>query len=524
MSGLEFVHEPAVPARILVVDDSEASRYITARWLRRSGHEVTEVDTGARALSVLRHQPFDLVLLDVRLPDISGFEVCGRIKADPATAALPVIHISATFVEPDDRAHGLTQGADGYLTEPVDPNVLLATVESALRYYRARVAAERLAHRLNQLTEASLTIYQAQSFPMLIKAVAGGASTMFDSAATVLIAASEREIRRAVITEPGQPVAIRTEPAALLDHLAAARLGNRVGSSITTMTRSEDWPDDMTVIMTRTKPDNPPICVAVPTTAVASKEDRNLLLQLGQASALAADGLRAYTEEHSLALTLQRSLLPGDVPHHPRLPVAVRYLPASMTAEIGGDFYEVTNLDGKLLVAIGDVNGHSIEAAAIMGEVRHALRAYAIEGHGPAEIIERLDAMLRRFHPAGYTTLCLLLVDPVARTVTMANAGHIPPMLIDQDGARYVESHGPLLGIGVDRPAAVEMSLPAGTTVMLMTDGLVERRGVPLGDDMERLRASMTHDEDIEALCDRLLHTYGRNKEDDIALLVFRVV
>jgi serine phosphatase RsbU (regulator of sigma subunit) len=106
----------------------------------------------------------------------------------------------------------------------------------------------------------------------------------------------------------------------------------------------------------------------------------------------------------------------------------------------------------------------------------------------------------------------------------MANAGHIPPMLIDRDGARYVEIPGPLLGIEINRPPAVEMSLPAGTTVMLMTDGLVERRGVPLGDDMEDLRASMIQDEDIEALCDRLLHDYGQNKEDDIALLVFRTL
>jgi serine phosphatase RsbU (regulator of sigma subunit) len=132
--------------------------------------------------------------------------------------------------------------------------------------------------------------------------------------------------------------------------------------------------------------------------------------------------------------------------------------------------------------------------------------------------------MLRRFHPSGYTTLCVLLVDPVARTVTMANAGHIPPMFIDQDGARYVEMAGPLLGVKVPRPAAVQVPLPVGTTVVLMTDGLVERRGVSLVEDMEELRASMTGDEDVEAICDRLLRTYGQDKEDDIALLVFRAM
>ncbi|MET0236920.1 MAG: fused response regulator/phosphatase [Kibdelosporangium sp.] len=524
MSAHGILDEPAAPARILVVDDTEASRYITSRWLRRSGHVVTEVETGTGALSVLQDQSFDLVLLDVRLPDMSGFEVCERIKGDPGTAALPVIHISATFVEADDRAHGLTKGADGYLTEPVDPGLLLATVESALRYYRARVAAERLAHRLSQLTVASLAINEARSFPALLAAAARGAATIFDSAATILVATSDNQVGRGVITAPGRSVTVRTEPATVLDHLAAARLGIKVGSSITQVAESEDWADESTVVMARIKPEYPPICIALPVSAVVTKEDRNLLLQLGQATALAAEGLRAYTAEHSLALTLQRSLLPSEVPRHPKLPIAVRYLPASVNAEIGGDFYEVTDLDGKLLIAIGDVSGHSIEAAAIMGEVRHALRAYAIEGHGPAEIIDRLDAMLRRFHPSGYTTLCILLVDPVEHTVTMANAGHIPPMFIDADGARYIEIPGPLLGVKVNRPAAVQMPLPAGTTVMLMTDGLVERRGVPLGDDMEALRAKMTPGEDLEALCDRLLRGYGQNKEDDIALLVFRAL
>jgi DNA-binding response OmpR family regulator len=525
MTGYAMLKEPRLPARILVVDDTEASRYITSQWLRRNGHEVDEVDTGAGALSALRDKAFDLVLLDVRLPDMSGFEVCERIKGDPVTAALPVIHISATFVEADDRAHGLFQGADGYLTEPVDPGLLLATVESALRYYRARIAAERLAHRLSQLTEASLAINEAQSFPALLTAAAKGAATIFDCAVTVLLATSDHEGLRGITPGPGRSVTIRTEPAALLEHLAAAKLGNRVGSTVTGVAGSEDWPDgDMTVVLCRTKPDHPPICVALPAAAVDGKEDRNLLVQLSQVSALAAEGLRTYTEEHSLALTLQRSLLPSSIPRHPGLPVAFRYLPASANAEIGGDFYEVADLGGHLLIAIGDVTGHSIEAAVIMGEVRHALRAYAVEGHGPAEIIVRLDAMLRRFHPAGYTTLCILLVDPAKRTVTMANAGHIPPMFIDQDGARYVEIPGPLLGIDVPRPAAVEMPLPVGTTVLLMTDGLVERRGVPLGDDLEDLRASMTPDEDIEAACDRLLRTYGQDKDDDIALLMFRTL
>src|SRR6201999_3416294 len=105
-----------VAANILVVDDMPASRYITASWLRRSGHLVTEATTGAEALSAVAARDFDLVLLDVHLPDMSGFEVCERIKADERTSALPVIHVSATYVDAEHKAQGLTRGADAYLT------------------------------------------------------------------------------------------------------------------------------------------------------------------------------------------------------------------------------------------------------------------------------------------------------------------------------------------------------------------------------------------------------------------------
>ena len=128
-------------------------------------------------------------------------------------------------------------------------------------------------------------------------------------------------------------------------------------------------------------------------------EQTTLLTQLGQAAALAADALRVYTEEHSLALTLQRSFLPERTPRIPGLEIAARYVPAAETAEIGGDFYDVIELgDGRLLIAIGDVAGHSIHAATIMVELRHALRAYAVEDHGPAEIVGLIERMLLRYH------------------------------------------------------------------------------------------------------------------------------
>ena len=159
-------------AHVLVVDDVEASRYITASWLRRHGHRVSEESTGAGALARLYGEDsdtgIDVVVLDVNLPDISGLEICQRIKSDPRTEALPVIHVSATAIEPVDRVHGLAGGADAYLTEPVDPGVLAATVTAVLRYYRARMVAVRLAERLTRLTTATLAMNGATRFDELV--------------------------------------------------------------------------------------------------------------------------------------------------------------------------------------------------------------------------------------------------------------------------------------------------------------------------------------------------------------------
>ena len=514
---------PVEPANILVVDDNEASRYLTASWLRRKGHRVTEAATGRDALALVGGQEFDAVLLDVNLPDMSGFDVCERIKGEPRSAAIPVIHVSATAIEAEDRTHGLDRGADAYLIEPIDPDVLVATVEAALRYYRARAVAERLAAKLTRLTEATLAITAAATLDDLLAAAAAGAAAIVGGRATVLAQTLDGRVRAASVEGPEAVASVRTQPPALLERLASAVFGSQTAAGAGVLDSVEGFEGGAsTVIVARAHASRPALGVAVEAATTRTDENRTLLRQLAQTTAFACEALRAYVEEHTLALTLQRSLLPRTVPVRPELPMAVRYLPASSNAEIGGDFYEVTELDGRLLVAVGDVSGHSIEAATIMGEVRHALRAYAVEGHGLVTILDRLDTMLMRFHPRGLTTLCLLLIDLAGGTAEIANAGHIPPLVADAAGARFLDVRGPLLGVGLPRPAATRVEVPAGTLFLLVTDGLVERRDQGIDEGMEALRRSVSHRDDLEALCDTLLEKFGRGKEDDIALLAFR--
>jgi serine phosphatase RsbU (regulator of sigma subunit) len=275
-----------------------------------------------------------------------------------------------------------------------------------------------------------------------------------------------------------------------------------------------------TVFVGRPKPSTTTVAVAID--ADDLEEDRNLLLQLGQAVALACEGLRARSEEHTLAVTLQRSLLPRELPVVPGLSMAVRYVPAAHNVEIGGDFYEFAEVGDRLLVAVGDVVGHSIQAATVMGEIRHALRAYAVEGHDTVTILGLLDAVIRRFHPGWFTTVCLMLVDPETGATEVANAGHLPPLIVDAAGSRYLDVTGPLLGAGWDRPMATYVELPPGTLALLITDGLVERRDRLIDDGMADLREHVTHDADLESLSDSLLHHFGQDAMDDIALVAFR--
>src|SRR5690349_9953434 len=215
--------------RLLVVDDSPTKRYVISSWLRRAGYRITEAATGAEALRMVHEPPVDLVVLDVRLPDADGFEVCEQIKADPRTSALPVIHVSAHAVNVADRAQGLTRGADAYLAEPIDPDELLATVQAVLRYYRARHRAERLASRLALLVEATTQINAATSTPALLQAAAGAAARIFQRAVAVAAAPPEGLPLAVEVAGPDADPVVRP---AVLDRFAEDPLDGKVGASL----------------------------------------------------------------------------------------------------------------------------------------------------------------------------------------------------------------------------------------------------------------------------------------------------
>jgi serine phosphatase RsbU (regulator of sigma subunit)/DNA-binding response OmpR family regulator len=517
------------PATLLLVDDDEAKRYVLGTWLRRAGHTVMEVGTGREALAVAATA--DLVLLDVNLPDMSGFDVCRQIKTDPRTAAIPVIQVSATAVEVADRAHGLTQGADAYLVEPTEPEELLATVTAALRYYRARTRAERTAAMLAALASTTLDINAAETFDGLVAVAAADAARIFSVEAVLMLEMPDGQLRR-MSGRPGGPAPVRRGGLpGLLDGVAERVLGPGAGSAVVAMAR-DDWlrlvPDstlrvDVCVAAARVKRGKPPTVITVDGAGLSGGEDMQILGQLAQSVALSVEALRSSAEDHLVALTLQRSFLPAALPAIPDLTMAFRYLPASDQAEVGGDFYEALPWRDGVLIAIGDVQGHSLHAATVMGELRHALRAFATEAHSPVEITSLVNEVLRRYHPGMMATLCLVLVSPATGELSIVNCGHMPLLLVDGAGADYVGEGGLVLGLTRHEPHTETAVLPVGGTALLFTDGLVEDRKIFLDTNLEILRAAAAEaaDADVEAFANRVMSVFGP-REDDVAMIVLR--
>jgi CheY-like chemotaxis protein len=517
------------PAVLLLVDDDEAKRYVLATWLKRAGHTVIEVATGQEALD--QAEAAEVILLDVNLPDISGFDVCRQLKSDPRTAAIPVVQVSATAVAMSDRAYGLTQGADAYLIEPTEPAELLPTVMAVLRYYRARQRAELTASRLTSLTSVTLSINKAQTFDGLARAAAAGAAQIFEAPAVLVLVLPDGQLRR-MSASPRYPVPVpRGGRLEMADDVADRVLGPGTGHAARIIPQAE-WlrliPDstlrtDVAVAVARIKPGRPPIAIAVAFERSPGEEEMLILRQFVQSTALAVEALRSYAEEQFVAMTLQRSFLPSALPEVEGLAICVRYAPASDQAEVGGDFYEALEWQGRLLIAIGDVQGHSLHAATVMGELRHALRAFASEGRSPLEITGLLNQVLRQYHPNIHATLCLALLDPSSGALEIVNCGHIPPLIVDGAIASYHGEGGLLLGLSVHKPHVHQTLLPPGGTALLITDGLIEDRHTSIDVNMERLRtaAQEVAGADIEAFGNHLMALFGP-REDDVAMIALR--
>jgi serine phosphatase RsbU (regulator of sigma subunit) len=234
-----------------------------------------------------------------------------------------------------------------------------------------------------------------------------------------------------------------------------------------------------------------------------------------------------YMEQRSVAETLQHALLPQTIPAIDGMEIAVRYRPAAERADIGGDWYDVVPLDeDRFVFVIGDVSGHDLSAATVMASLHYACRAYALEGHPPAVILSRLRRMLDVTRDGHVATVLCGLAEVGAHRVTLANAGHLPPLVGDGDAGYPPVKPAPPIGIpqhGMPEPAVI--TIPARGLLIAYTDGLIERRGETLDDGMKRLADAAASGMALsldDLLDSTITELPGDEPSDDVALIGLR--
>ena len=261
-----------------------------------------------------------------------------------------------------------------------------------------------------------------------------------------------------------------------------------------------------------------------------TREDVALLELAADRMARGISHSRIFEREHLIAQTLQRSALPAAIPELPGLTAAVRYLPAGQVTHVGGDWYDVFSLgEGRAGLSVGDIAGHGIPAAAEMGRIRSSLQAYLFESGDPAAALERVDRLLLAGPIGKMATALAMTLDAGSRTARLARAGHPPPVLlvpgrepvvIDADGG------APLGVVGAPRRLpSLSIGFPVGATLVLYTDGLVERRGKPIDECIATLVAvASAAPDEVEAFADHVIDAMlgGAAPADDVALLVVR--
>jgi signal transduction histidine kinase/DNA-binding response OmpR family regulator len=491
-----WLGEPAAPAapydeagrvrdsrrgRILLADDNADLRDHVARLLRPYW-DVTAVVDGQEALERASVEPFDLVLTDVMMPRLDGFGLITALRADERTRDVPIVVLSARAGE-EASVEGLAAGADDYLVKPFSARDLTARVRANLELGQTR---RQIISRLRGLVDAAAAVNTVRTTAEVLDVAARHVRAMTSAG-------------RVVVTTPGA----RAEVDGGADGAAAPHTVLPLpDTSGATMGELSVW----------SGPEGDPEPV--------------LLAQLARLVGLRLENARLYEAEHRIASTLQHSLLPQSLPRVPGAIVASRYLPGSTEAEVGGDWYDAIVGAGNLLyLVIGDVVGKGVQAAAGMGQLRNALRAYILEGFDCGPALTRLNRLVDNLGRRQFATVVCVRFDPATRQLHYSSAGHPSPVLAapgELGTFLYSSALGPPIGALSDVAyPTLETTLEPGSRLLLYTDGLVEHRRYGIDSGLAELSTDIAKPaEHVEDLLDALLAKAARQiRRDDIALL-----
>ena len=264
----------------------------------------------------------------------------------------------------------------------------------------------------------------------------------------------------------------------------------------------------------------------------AESQEREIATRRAAEAALMAEALeRERQRAHDFAVQIQKGLLPDSPLQLPGLDIAARYEAASETLEVGGDWYDTIQLsDGRIGLVVGDIVGHGIDAMTSMGRLRTALSALAMHNDDAASVLSAVDEFVASPDGAGYATVFYAIVHPTERTIQYASAGHPPGLMVSSSGETTWLDGGqsePLYGMRpAERRKQASMTYEPGTTLILYSDGLIERRGESLSVGLGRLEdiAKMLSGEEPQTICDQLIARFGvgGDREDDVVVMAMK--
>jgi serine phosphatase RsbU (regulator of sigma subunit)/CheY-like chemotaxis protein/anti-sigma regulatory factor (Ser/Thr protein kinase) len=541
------------PGTILLVDDNRENLAALQAVLEPFGELLVTAESGEQALRALLHSECSVILLDVRMAGMDGLQTARIIRSRPGTRHIPIIFMTAQSSELEEITRAYESGAVDYVVKPFEPEILRAKVgvfvelhrerAERVRESRARAEAEAVARAvrtLQTLSDAAMTYLDIDE---LAAALVQRSAELFGADAAALLLRDEKVPGLNVRARAGElTLEIAGERVRVGEDMLgeiAATLGGAIlqACNLDEEDRSQAGLDGalqslLVVPLISAGELMGLLLLAARPEGHFDQRDLELLTLAADRMALAVDHAQRYADGRLLVETLQRSLLPERLPMHPRMQVAARYMPAGLAPQVGGDWYDAVELDeNRTAVMIGDVVGHGIRAAITMSELRNALRAFAIEGHSPAEALHQLDrVVLATRGPGMIATLLFVVIDAAAGTVTLARAGHPPPALRAVDGSvRFLETASTLpLGVDPDEvPSQETYPMKPGETLLLFTDGLVERRGEPITHSFDRLLDALAEaPAEVELLCEHVLRKTAteQGRDDDVAVLAVQLI
>jgi serine phosphatase RsbU (regulator of sigma subunit)/CheY-like chemotaxis protein/anti-sigma regulatory factor (Ser/Thr protein kinase) len=559
------------PVGILLVDDHRENLAALHAVLEPLGERLISAESGDQALRALLREDIAVILLDVRMAGLDGLQTARIIRSRPRTRHIPIIFLTAQASDVEEIALAYASGAVDYVIKPFEPEILRAKVSvfvelsrergERVRQSHARAEAEAVARTVRTLQILSDAALSHLELDGLVAELVDRAGTLFqaDSAALLLRDENAPGLRVWASTGPELPLLDGgrvTLGEGTLGRLAADRVAallrgaELLGADVAVIdgAAGDDQATDGEATDEATGDEATAGLLAVPLLAAgellgllllgADDEHRfdagdlELLTLAGDRMAIAIDHVQRFADGRQLVERLQRSLLPGRLPRHPRLELAARYQPGGLAPQIGGDWYDALELDrNRTALMIGDVVGHGIRAATTMSELRNGLRAFAVEGHSPGEALHQLDRVVHATFGSGMiATVLFLIIDAASGTVTLARAGHPPPALRGADGSVRFLDTGNTLPLGVDdriAPGEAEYPFVPGETLLLFTDGLIERRRESISVGLDRLgEAFAGAPEGVEEICDHVLTetVSEQGSHDDVALLAVRLL